>query len=257
MTPGRVLDTRDGIGTGGSTSPVGPRQSINVQVTGLKGVPASGVSGVALNVTVTSPTQEGYLTVWPTGEPQAGASSHNFVPGLTVANLVLAKVGAGGQVSIFNSAGSTHVVADVVGYFSTAGGTFVPVSPQRIVDSRYGIGARVGRSARPREERRCQTWQVSRPVPANATAAIVNVTSTDATAPSFITVWPTNDGACRQRRPLNPRPGVAVPNLAYLKLGARRAPVDLQRLRLDQLHRRRVRLRHRLIAGRCPLLIAG
>ena len=57
------------------------------------------------------------------------------------------------------------------------------------------------------------------PVPANATAAIVNVTSVGSTLPSFITVWPTG-----QQRPtastMNPRPGVPVPNLAYLKLGS-------------------------------------
>ena len=133
----------------GAIGPVGPGQSINVQVTGLADVPASGVSGVALNVTADSPTAEGYLTVWPTGEGQPGASSHNFVPGLTVANLVLAKVGAGGQVSIFNSAGTTHVVADVVGYFSAGGGRFVPVSPQRIVDSRFGIGGGFHRASTP------------------------------------------------------------------------------------------------------------
>jgi hypothetical protein len=34
---------------------------------------------------------------------------------------VLAKVGANGQISIFNSAGNTHVVADVIGYFSSSG----------------------------------------------------------------------------------------------------------------------------------------
>ena len=217
VTPGRVLDTRYGIGTGGSTAPVGAGQSINVLVAGKMGVPSGGVSGVALNVTVTSPTQEGYLTVWPTGEAQAGASSHNFVPGLTVANLVLAKVGSGGQVSIFNSAGSTHVIADVVGYFSTAGGTFVPVSPQRIVDSRYGIGVGVGGALGPGTSNDVFVAGVG-PIPPNATAAVVNVTSTDATAASFITVWPTNT-AMPTASTLNPRPGVAVPNLAYLKLG--------------------------------------
>ena len=59
VTPGRVLDTRDGNGHGGSTAPVGPGQTINVQVTGLAGVPSSGVSGVALNVTVDQPTRVG------------------------------------------------------------------------------------------------------------------------------------------------------------------------------------------------------
>jgi hypothetical protein len=35
-----------------------------------------------------------------------------------VPNLVVAKVGTGGKVSIFNSAGTSHVVADVAGWVS-------------------------------------------------------------------------------------------------------------------------------------------
>ena len=56
------------------------------------------------------------------------------------------------------------------------------------------------------------------PVPASAKAAVVNVTSVDSTDPSFITVWPT--GSPRPlASTLNPRPGAAVPNQAYLRLG--------------------------------------
>ncbi len=44
------------------------------------------------------------------------ASSLNFGPGQTVANLVIAKVGTDGGVSILNAAGSTHVIADVAGW---------------------------------------------------------------------------------------------------------------------------------------------
>jgi hypothetical protein len=217
VTPSRVLDTRDGTGQGGSSAPVGAGQTINVQVTNTNGVPADGVTGVALNVTVDQPTASGYLTVWPAGEGQPTASSHNFVRGLTVANLVLAKVGAGGQVSIFNSSGSTHVVADIVGYFSAQGGTFVPVAPQRIVDSRYGTGGILGQVG----QGQSISFAVggAGPVPANATAAIVNVTSDGATAPSFITVWP-KDSGMPTASTLNPRPSVPVPNLAYLKLGS-------------------------------------
>ena len=217
VNPGRVLDTRNGTGRAGAIGPVGPGQSINVSVTGLADVPTVGVSGVALNVTADSPTAEGYLTVWPTGEGQPGASSHNFVPGLTVANLVLAKVGTGGQVSIFNSAGTTHVVADVVGYFSAVGGKFVPVSPARIVDSRYGIGG-IPPGLNAGQSVAVDVAGVG-PVPANATAAIVNVTSVDSTSPSFITVWPAGS-PMPTASTLNPRPGVPIPNLAYLKLGA-------------------------------------
>jgi hypothetical protein len=214
VTPGRVLDTRDGTGTGGSTAPVGAGQFIDVKVTGLAGVPATGVSGVALNVTVDVPTNPGFLTVWPTGEARPLASSHNFVPGLTVANLVLAKVSAAGQVSIFNFAGSTHVVADVVGYFSASGGVFVPVSPTRLVDSRFGTG-----TPGPLGQSVFTNVAVggAGPVPPGATAAIVNVTSVNSTLPSYITAWPA--GLPRPTAStLNPRPLVPVPNLAYLKL---------------------------------------
>jgi hypothetical protein len=217
VTPGRLLDTRDGTGRGGATSPVGPGETINVPVTGLQGVPATGVAGVALNVTADQPTASGYLTVWPTGEGQPTASSHNFAPGVTVANMVLAKVGAGGQVSIFNFSGSTHVIADVVGYFSAQGGLFVPVTPNRIVDTRDGTGGRVGQVG-PGQSIDIGVAGVG-VVPAGAKAAIVNVTSDGASLPSFITVWP-KDSAMPKASSLNPRPGVPVPNLAYLKLGS-------------------------------------
>jgi hypothetical protein len=179
------------------------------------GVPPSGVSGVALNVTVDQPTGTGYLSVWPTGRPRPTASTHNYVPGLTVANLVLAKVGDGGQVSVYNSAGLTHVIADVIGYFSDDGGLFVPVSPQRLVDTRDGTGGVPGPLG-PSETRSLN--MTAGPVPPGAKSVVVNVTSVDSTEPSFITVWPSD-----AERPLastvNPRPGAAVPNQAYLRLG--------------------------------------
>ena len=62
--------------------------------------------------TVTNTGAGGFLTVWPTGEPRPFTATHNFVPGLTIGNLVLAKVGANGRVSIFNSSGATHVIVN-------------------------------------------------------------------------------------------------------------------------------------------------
>jgi len=216
LTPSRLLDTRIGTGAGGSTQPIGQDQSINLGVTGVGGVPASGVTAVALNVTVDQPTGTGYLTVWPAGEARPTASTHNFTPGITVANLVLAKVGANGQVSIYNSAGNTHVIADVIGYFSSQGGLFVPVTPQRLVDTRIGTGGSTGAMG----EAATHTMDIanSNPVPAGAKAVVVNVTSVNSSMPSYITVWPT---ASTQplASTLNPRPGLAVPNQAYLRVG--------------------------------------
>ncbi|MGD9702324.1 MAG: FlgD immunoglobulin-like domain containing protein [Acidimicrobiia bacterium] len=220
LTPSRVLDTRDGTGTGGSTAPIGAGGEINVKVTGTNGVPATGVSGVAINVTVDQPTGSSFLTVWPTGEPRPLAATHNFVPGLTVANLVLAKVGAGGNISIYNLGGGVHVVGDIVGYFSASGGQFVPLVPHRILDTRDGTGT--GGSTAPVGQQTFIDLQVSGQggVPSSgATGAVINITATESSLPTFVTAWPTGEV-----RPTaassNPRPGVAVPNLAYAKLGA-------------------------------------
>jgi hypothetical protein len=216
LTPSRILDTRDGTGRGGVAAPISAGTSIDVPVTGVGGVPSSGVSGVALNVTVTDPTSAGFLSAWPAGEPRPFTATHNFVPNLTIGNLVLAKVGTNGRVSIYNSSGLSHVVADVVGYFSASGGAFLPVQPTRLLDTRDGTGGVLGQIGP--DGSVSVTLANGNPVPANATAVIVNVTSVSSSQPSYITAWPTGTA-----RPLaatmNPRPGVPVPNQAYLKLG--------------------------------------
>ncbi|MBV8234701.1 MAG: hypothetical protein JO075_03265, partial [Acidimicrobiia bacterium] len=88
LTPARVLDTRNG--TGGYSSPLGPGQTISVQLAGIGGVPSSGVSAVALNVTATNPTATSFLTVSPTGSSRPNASNLNFGAGQTVPNMVVA-----------------------------------------------------------------------------------------------------------------------------------------------------------------------
>jgi hypothetical protein len=91
---------------------------LNLQVTGRGGVPATGVSAVVLNVTVTEPTAPSFLTAWPAGLALPLAANLNYLAGQTVPNLVTVKVGAGGQVSLYNAAGSTHIVVDVAGWYS-------------------------------------------------------------------------------------------------------------------------------------------
>ncbi|MDO8392695.1 MAG: hypothetical protein Q7V57_19640 [Actinomycetota bacterium] len=216
VSPTRLLDTRDGTGRGGNTAPVGPGGSIELQVQGAGPVPA-GATAVALNVTVDVPTGYSFVTVWPTGQPLPTASNLNFVPGLTVANMVIAKVGAGGKVSLFNLTGNVHVIADVVGYFASTGSQFVPVVPQRIVDTRDGTGGRLGHLGF--GEQFAVNVAGSPWVPAGSPAAVFNVTSTESTAQSYITAWPHGEARPTAGSTLNPRPGVAVPNQAYLKLG--------------------------------------
>ena len=59
----------------------------------------------------------GWITVFPTGAPLPTASNLNYVAGQTVPNLVVARVGAGGQVTLYAHQG-THLLVDVVAYFN-------------------------------------------------------------------------------------------------------------------------------------------
>jgi hypothetical protein len=119
VSPARVWDSRSGPGPVGR---IGPGSSRDVAVTGTGGVPAAGVTAVVLNVTAVNPSSGTYVTVWPTGEPRPLASNLNLPAGDTRPNLVIVKVGAGGQVSVANDAGSVDVLADVSGWYGLPGG---------------------------------------------------------------------------------------------------------------------------------------
>lgn len=117
VDPARVLDTRTGLGAAGGR--VGAGALLVLQVTGRGGIPASGVSAVVLNVTVTEPTAVSFLTAWPAGDARPLASNLNCIPGQTVPNLVVVKVGEGGRVNLYNDIGSVHVAGDVAGWYGT------------------------------------------------------------------------------------------------------------------------------------------
>ena len=127
LNPARLLDTRSGAQTidgafaGGGA--LGQTGSVDLTVVGRGGVPASGVGAVVLNVTATDPTGTGFIAVYPTGTQRPNASNLNFIAAQTTPNLVITKVGANGQVTLFNSAGNTHLIADVVGWFPAASST--------------------------------------------------------------------------------------------------------------------------------------
>jgi len=119
VTPARILDTRDG--TGGFSTPLGQGGTIAATVAGVGGVPAMNAtvppSAVVLNITVTDTTAASFLTVWPDDATRPNASDLNWVPGLTVPNLVILKVGTNGKIDLYNPAGSTSVILDVVGWY--------------------------------------------------------------------------------------------------------------------------------------------
>ena len=117
LSPARILDTRSSLGAGG---PVPAGGSAVLQILGSGGIPASGVSAIALNVTVTSPSSTGYLTVYPDGSVRPTASNLNFTRGQTIPNLVVVPVGADGKIDLYNGSGGTvQIIGDVAGYYLT------------------------------------------------------------------------------------------------------------------------------------------
>jgi hypothetical protein len=117
LAPSRVLDTRTGLGA--PKAAVAAGGTVHLQVAGIGGVPGSGVSAVVLNVTVTAPTEPGVITVYGDQTTRPGTSNLNFVAGQSVPNLVIAPVGAGGKVALYNaSPGTVHLIADVSGWFT-------------------------------------------------------------------------------------------------------------------------------------------
>jgi hypothetical protein len=141
LVPARIVETRsgqdyttiDGRLQGGGA--LGSGQWMSVPVLGRGGVPASKVTAVALNVTAVEAGAESYFTVFPGGTPRPNASNLNFRGGQTIANMVIAKVGVNGTISIYNNSGSVNVVVDVVGWFSSTS-QLTPLSPARLVESR-------------------------------------------------------------------------------------------------------------------------
>ena len=227
VTPARVADTRpDGVTVDGAFAGGGVVTGgvpVEIALAGRGGVPPSGDGSVALNVTVTSPTADAFLTVWPSGRPRPTASNANVTPGRTVPNLVIVPLGADGRISVFLNAGTAHVIVDVLGWFAP-GASFTGLTPARLLDTRSGLptidGAFAGSGALIGGSTLDLTVVGRGGVPATGVAAVaVTVTAVAPTAAMFLTVWPTG-----VQRPtasnLNAPAGRTVANAVVVPVGA-------------------------------------
>ena len=212
ITPERMLDTRAGSQIGPYATPFGAGQTRPVTVVG--GAVPSDATAVVANITVTGPTAASHLTAWPHGVAMPKASNLNFSSGQTVPNLAIIGVGAGGQIDVFNNAGTAHVIVDVVGYFrSGAGDLFTPaVTPKRLLDTRSTTKVGAG-------EVRTLDVDTGVPVPPGAAAAVLNTTAVFPSANTHLTVFPDGVSAPNASN-LNPAAGTVVPNLVITKLGS-------------------------------------
>ena len=138
--PKRVFDTRPGSSPGAvrdvTKTKLAANTMMEVRLTDLAGlVPGSGVGAVSLNVTVSQPEADGYITVY-SCDTRTAVSSVNFVAGQTVANAVIASVSSAGTVCFYSPA-TTDLIVDINGWFA-AGEAFNAVGPKRVLDTRPG-----------------------------------------------------------------------------------------------------------------------
>jgi FlgD Ig-like domain len=212
ITPARILDTRS---TGGAFT---AGETRDLTILGAGTVPASNVSAVVLNVTVTETSNGGYLTVFPSGTTRPLASNLNWSAGLTIPNLTTVKVGANGKVSLFQSGpGTAQVIVDVAGYYTggtpTLPGTFVALTPTRVLDTR------------------------PTPVPANGdltltilgkgtipttgvSAVVINTTVAETKAPGYLTVYPGTNPLPTASNLNWSGANTTIPNLVTVQVGS-------------------------------------
>ncbi|WLW53453.1 S53 family peptidase [Streptomyces sp. YU58] len=210
LKPARLLDTRNA--TGISTTTKITDKAISLKVRGRGGVP-SGATSVVLNLTATQTVGGGYLEAYPEGATRPTASNVNWsATGTTIPNLAVVPIGSDGNVSVFVR-GTSHVIADVSGYFAPTGATFETVTPQRLLDTRKTTALGSGRTL---------ALQIAGAdaIPATGVEAVVlTVTVTGTTGTGYLTAWA--DGTSRPTASnLNWVAGKTISNQVIVPVGS-------------------------------------
>ena len=175
-------------------------------------------------MTVTGATKAGYLSLYSIDDqrdqPYLLSSNLNYAAGETVANSVTVTVPYDGMISVYSSAGSPYAIIDVAGWYTdTAGysdqkGGYHPLTPERLLDTRRGLG---GTTLSEGVVRELQVGGVGG-VPANAKAVVFSLTGLNANKATWMTAWPTGETAPVVSN-LNLTTGQIVSNQVIVKLG--------------------------------------
>jgi hypothetical protein len=183
-SPIRLADTR------ASGGPLGNRVTRCFTVAAVGPIPAS-ASAVVLNVTAMASGANGWLSVYPAGQPVPSTSTVNFAAGeYAIANSAIVRVHSD-QVcvtagTVNGSAGAADVILDATAYLTDSAAATMTLlsSPQRLVDTR-AVGGPISTGAT-----RCFPVATQFGIPRTATGVIVNVTASAVGANGWLTLFP-------------------------------------------------------------------
>jgi hypothetical protein len=186
-SPHRILDSRHGLGA--PKAKVGAHSTVTLTVAGKGGVPSQGATAVAINLQALSPTATGSLTIYPTGTSRHDTAALSFTAGRNASALAVVRL-VNGKVSIHNgTSGKLDLTADVVGYYSGSGATFLPVGPTRILSTISGLGGS-GQTVLSHTAAITRVMNVPALANANVTAVVLQVTVLSAQHSGRLTVFP-------------------------------------------------------------------
>ena len=216
MTPLRVFDTRDG--TGGRKGALEPGESWTFTFKDRFGIPGDAVA-VAVNLTSVERHRAHVRHGVAVGRrPPVHRRTSTRCPAWRCRTSSSAGSASAARSTSTTTRVACDLVADLVGFFKPSSGTRLqPLTPARLLDTRDGTGA-----AGPGPIGAGSTIDLvvadRGGTSADCTAVALNITVTEPTAGSYLTVWPAG-----QPRPLasslNMVAGQTVPNLVISQVG--------------------------------------
>jgi hypothetical protein len=251
--PGRILDTRSNPVPAGWTSgqALGSDARLVLPVRGADAVSPTiadivpndpNVTGVMVNITAVNGlpgSQDTFVSATPNAiaaGAQPGTSNTNLRAGQNKANMAIVPIGADGNIHLYNAAGATHLIVDVLGYLvrgmsaDSTTGRVVPLdSPFRVFDTRlpeFGSAPLGYNTAESWSFKAFSDSVTIGGVPLGAQSAVLgNLTGTGLsrlypTVPvtTYMTMYP--GGATKpESSNINVAEGQTVPNMSLLRYG--------------------------------------
>jgi glucose/arabinose dehydrogenase len=240
VTPTRVYDSRLNIGVAPGLVRANSTRMIDVQV------PNPGVRAVLVNLSLDQTTAAGYVQAWParSRRPQTAVINAEAA-GQVVSNAAVLPV-TNGRIVLYTQA-STHVIVDVLGYYSPPGGPtndgrFVALPPLRRADTREAVGSTLP-GGQPNAftavgDHIDVTFPGTAGIPNDGTveavAFILAAVSSPSDVPGHVTTYPSGATRPNAANVTASGRGDARPNLVIVPLGAD-GKVSIQRVAVSDV----------------------